>query len=54
MALTLASAAMAAPAALAEGGVITHHAGILGSADLVPAVHGWTDPVTKIEITRVG
>src|SRR5918994_6084516 len=26
--------------ALAEGGVIAHHAGIFGVADLVPAVHG--------------
>jgi hypothetical protein len=42
--------------ALAEGGVIAHHAGILGGADLVPAVHGWdTDaPVARITVTATG
>ena len=40
--------------ALAEGGVIHHHPGIAGGADLLPAVHGWTDPVTLVTITRVG
>ncbi|MBW7881639.1 MAG: spondin domain-containing protein [Caldilineaceae bacterium] len=39
--------------ALAEGGVIAHHAGIQGHADLQPAIHGWTDPVVKVEITRI-
>jgi hypothetical protein len=39
--------------ALAEGGVITHHAGIQGGTDLLPEVHGWTDPVVKINVTRV-
>jgi len=38
--------------ALAEGEVIRHHPGIQGIADLVPAVHGWTDPVAMIEIER--
>ncbi len=40
---------------LAEGGVITHHAGILGGNDLVPEVHGWTtdEPVAKVVITRI-
>ena len=37
---------------LAEGGVITHHPGIAGIADLVPSVHGWVDPVASVEITR--
>jgi hypothetical protein len=39
---------------LAENGVITHHAGIVGGVDLVPDVHGWTidDPVAKVVITR--
>src|ERR687898_2746507 len=39
--------------ALAEGGVIRHHAGIAGIADLVPAIHGWdTDaPVARITVT---
>ncbi len=39
--------------ALAEGGVIHHHAGIAGGADLVPAIHGWTDPVAEITVERV-
>jgi hypothetical protein len=39
--------------ALAEGGVIHHHPGIEGGADLLPEVHGWTDPVTLVTITRV-
>jgi hypothetical protein len=39
--------------ALAEGGVIHHHPGIVGGADLVPAVHGWTDPVAEITVERV-
>ncbi|NIR46650.1 MAG: hypothetical protein GWN99_19780 [Gemmatimonadetes bacterium] len=39
--------------ALAEGGVIRHHPGIQGGADLVPGIHGWSDPVAKIEIERV-
>jgi hypothetical protein len=38
---------------LLEGGVIHHHPGISGGADLVPAVHGWDDPVVRIRITRV-
>jgi hypothetical protein len=42
--------------ALAEGGVIRHHAGILGGADLVPAVHGWdvNAPVARITVTATG
>jgi hypothetical protein len=39
--------------ALAEGGVIHHHSGIEGGADLLPADHGWTDPVTLVTITRL-
>ncbi len=39
--------------ALAEGGVIHHHPNIQGGSDLVPAVHGWTDPVAEVTITRV-
>jgi len=38
--------------ALAEGGVIHHHPGIVGGADLVPAIHGWTDPVARVTVTR--
>jgi hypothetical protein len=42
--------------ALAEGGVIRHHAGIAGIADLVPAVHGWdmNAPVARITVTATG
>jgi hypothetical protein len=40
--------------ALAEGGVVHHHTGIAGGADLVPAIHGWTDPVAQITVERVG
>ena len=40
--------------ALAEGGVIHHHAGIVGGADLIPAIHGWSDPVAEITVERVG
>jgi len=40
--------------ALAEGGVIHHHLGIAGGADLVPAIHGWADPVAEITVERVG
>jgi hypothetical protein len=40
--------------ALAEGGVITHHAGIQGGSDLKPDLHGWTDPVATITVERTG
>jgi hypothetical protein len=42
--------------ALAEGGLIAHHAGILGVADLVPAIHGWdvNAPVARITVTATG
>jgi hypothetical protein len=40
--------------ALAEGGVIAPHGGIIGIADLVPAVHGFSNPISRIEITRIG
>jgi Spondin_N len=40
--------------AIAEGGVITHHAGIQGGADLKPDLHGWEDPVATIEVERTG
>jgi hypothetical protein len=39
--------------ALAEGGVIMHHAGILGGNDLVPEIHGWDDPVIRVTVTRI-
>lgn len=37
---------------LAEGGVIASHPGIDGVADLLPGLHGWTDPVATVVITR--
>ena len=40
--------------ALAEGGVITHHGGIEGGADLTTELHGWEDPVATIEVERTG
>ncbi len=39
---------------LAEGDVIRHHPGIVGGGDLMPGLHGWTDQVAKITITRTG
>ena len=39
---------------LAEGGVIAHHSGIRGGADLDPSVHGWRDPVARISVERAG
>lgn len=39
--------------ALAENGVIHHHDGIQGIADLDPEIHDWENPVVEIEITRV-
>lgn len=38
---------------LAENGIIIPHVGINGGIDLFPEVHGWSDPVAKIEIERV-
>ena len=38
---------------LAEDGIVIPHAGINGGVDLLPGVHNWSDPVTKIEIERV-
>ncbi len=37
--------------ALAEGGVITMHAGIQGGTDLTVADHGWTNPVARITVS---
>lgn len=39
---------------LAEGGVIHHHGGIVGGADLLPGTHGWdtSTPVAEISVTR--
>ncbi len=39
--------------ALAEDGVIASHQGVVGGVDLDPALHNWSDPVVRVEITRV-
>jgi hypothetical protein len=39
--------------ALAENGSIRHHAGVEGGVDLVPSIHGWNDPVSKVRIRRI-
>jgi hypothetical protein len=41
--------------ALAEGGVIHHHEGIQGGADLLPEVHGWDTnaPVAEVTVERI-
>jgi hypothetical protein len=36
--------------ALAQNSVIHHHPGISGRHHLLPEVHGWPDPVMKIEV----
>lgn len=38
---------------LAEDGIIIPHVGIIGGVDLLPEVHGWSDPVAKIVIERM-
>lgn len=37
----------------AEDGVIIPHPGIMGGAGLEPETHAWSNPVAKIEITRI-
>jgi len=39
---------------LAENGVVHHHQGIQGIADLIPGIHGWSGAVARIEIERIG
>ncbi len=39
--------------ALSENATVHRHRGILGGADLDPAVHGWTRAVLRIEIERI-
>lgn len=36
---------------LAEGGVISAHAGVQGGTDLTVSDHGWTGPVARVTIT---
>ncbi len=39
--------------ALYEGGVIKSHPNVQGGDDLVPSVHGWSDPVGKVRVRRI-
>ena len=39
---------------LAEGGVISMHAGIQGGYDLTVADHGWSNPVARITVSADG
>ncbi len=39
--------------ALAEDGIIISHPGIMGGEDLLENVHGWGNPVVKIDIVRM-
>jgi Spondin_N len=39
--------------ALAEGGVIHHHAGIQEIADLTETPHAWSDPVAEVTVERI-
>ncbi len=38
---------------LAESGNVVPHRGVIGGAELDPAIHGWGDPVAKIIVTRI-
>ena len=40
--------------ALAEGGVIRPHPGIMDRSDLVSGIHGWADPVAMFTVRRTG
>lgn len=40
--------------ALAEGGVIHHHAGILGIGDLDAGINDWDNPVAVLTVERTG
>lgn len=40
--------------ALAEGGVIHHHGGIVGIGDLDPVINNWVNPVATITVERTG
>ncbi len=40
--------------ALAEGGVIRAHPGIMDRSDLVSGIHGWTDPIAMFTVRRTG
>jgi hypothetical protein len=40
--------------ALAEGGVVHAHPGIMDRSDLVSGIHGWTDPIAMFTVRRTG
>ena len=39
---------------LSEDSRVRPHQGIHGGNDLVPSLHGWSDPVAQVEIRRIG
>ncbi len=39
--------------ALAEGGVVEYHPGVMGSADLDAMIHGWSGGVGRITVERI-
>lgn len=39
--------------ALAQGERIAMHSGVQGGNDLLPEMHGWSDPVVRVTITRL-
>lgn len=39
--------------AIAEDGIVIPHPGIMGGEDLLEEVHGWGNPVVKIDIVRL-
>ncbi len=40
--------------ALTEHGVVEPHQGIIGVGDLSQPIHGWSDPVIEVTVTRIG
>jgi hypothetical protein len=40
--------------ALAEGDTVHPHPGIKGTGDLSAAIHGWSDPVIEVTVTKTG
>lgn len=37
-----------------QGGVVSMHSGIQGGGALVPGSHGWTEPVARVTVRRIG
>ncbi len=38
---------------LSEDGIIISHPGIMGNADLLKDIHGWSNPAVKIDIVQI-